>query len=47
MEVAVADAAGNDFDPDFAILGIVDIDIFDFQRLVGPVEDCCFHRDAP
>ncbi len=43
MEVAVAYAARDDFDANLAILRLVDIDILDFQRLIGSVEDCCFH----
>src|ERR1700751_2939836 len=43
MEIAVAYAAGDGADHDFALFGFVDIDLLDGEWLTGTVEDSSFH----
>ena len=43
MEIAVAYAAGDGFDQDFAVLGFVEFDVLDTERQLGPVENGGFH----
>src|SRR5271155_3895322 len=47
MKVAMTNAAGDRSHQDFAILWLVDIDIFDRQGLFRPMKYGCFHRIAP
>ena len=46
MEIAVADAAGDGAHDDFALFGLVDIDLLDREWLTGTVEDSSFHLDC-
>ena len=39
MQVAVAYAAGDGFDQDFAVLRFVEFDVLDTERQLGPVEN--------
>src|SRR4029077_4180866 len=43
VQVAVAYAARYCANDNFALLGFVDIDLFDCQRLIGSMENCGFH----
>ena len=43
MEIAVAYAAGDGFDQDFAVLRLVEFDVLDTEGHLGPVENCGFH----
>ena len=44
MKIAVAHTGRDGFDQNFAIAWLVDIDLFDRERLIRAVEDCGFHR---
>jgi hypothetical protein len=46
MQVAMADAAGDDADQDFMVLGLVNFYFFDGERLMRGVENCGFHSWA-
>src|SRR5277367_694165 len=46
MQVAVAYAAGDGFDQDFAILGFVEFNVLDTERHLGPVENSGFHPEC-
>ena len=46
MGIAVAYAAGDGFDQDFAVLGLVELDVLDTEGHVGPVENCGFHPEC-
>jgi hypothetical protein len=43
MQIAVADAGRSGANQDLVILRIVDIDLFDFQRLIGTMKYCGLH----
>src|SRR5208282_4144761 len=45
MQVAVAYAARDSFNQDFAVLRLVDFDVFDTEGQVGPVENSGFHPE--
>jgi hypothetical protein len=49
MQIAVADAAGSGPHQHFVFQRLVDLDLFDRQRLMGSVKDSGFHinRDLP
>src|ERR1019366_3337144 len=46
MQVAVAYAAGDGLDQDFAVLRFVEFDVLDTERQVGPVENSGFHSEC-
>ncbi len=46
MQVAMAYAAGDGLDQDFAVLRLVEFDVVDTERLIGPVENGGFHSDC-
>ena len=43
VQVAVADAGGDDAHEHLAARGLVDVDVLDRERLIGPVEHGSFH----
>ena len=47
VEVAVTDAAGDGAHQHLAPDRLVDVDLLDDERLVGPVKECCFHPCVP
>src|SRR5258708_3703836 len=46
MEIAMAYAAGDGFDQDFAVLRFIEFDILDTERQIGPVENGGFHPEC-
>jgi hypothetical protein len=46
MQVAMAYAAGDGFDQDFAALRFVEFDVLDTERQIGPVENGGFHSEC-
>src|ERR1700687_339793 len=46
MEVAMAYAAGNGLNQDFAILRLVELDVRDTEGQLGPMENCGFHSEC-
>jgi hypothetical protein len=43
MQIAVAYAARDGANDNFALFGLVEIDLLDGERLTRTVEDCSFH----
>src|ERR1700682_792709 len=46
MEVAMAYAAGDGLDENFAILRLVEFDVLDTEGQLGPMENCGFHSEC-
>jgi hypothetical protein len=47
VEVGMTYTAGHGADQDLALAGLVDVYVFDDERLVRAAEDCCFHWGPP